>query len=212
MREWLGAMVTGGDRRVRRDARRATACRPSTRRADPRSAARQPRGDLPVDPAAGRRRGRDRRLLRARRRRAVLGVRALPRGDGRGERPDGRRRRCSTRSCRSCPGLRARSSAGIDVLDVGCGSGRALNLMASGFPAAASRATTSRPGDRARARGGARARPAATCASRCATSRDLELERRLRPRHRLRRDPRPGPTRRGARGHRAGAAPATGSS
>ena len=32
------------------------------------------------------------------------------------------------------PGLRERLEEGIDVLDVGCGSGRALNLMARAFP------------------------------------------------------------------------------
>lgn len=32
------------------------------------------------------------------------------------------------------PGLTGRLEAGIDVLDVGCGSGRALNLMARSFP------------------------------------------------------------------------------
>ncbi len=32
------------------------------------------------------------------------------------------------------PGLTKRLEVGIDVLDVGCGSGRALNLMARGFP------------------------------------------------------------------------------
>ncbi|HSM56985.1 MAG TPA: class I SAM-dependent methyltransferase [Candidatus Sulfomarinibacteraceae bacterium] len=32
------------------------------------------------------------------------------------------------------PGLTERLQAGIDVLDVGCGSGRALNLMAGAFP------------------------------------------------------------------------------
>jgi 2-polyprenyl-3-methyl-5-hydroxy-6-metoxy-1,4-benzoquinol methylase len=32
------------------------------------------------------------------------------------------------------PGLTGRLEAGIDVLDVGCGSGRALNLMARKFP------------------------------------------------------------------------------
>jgi ubiquinone/menaquinone biosynthesis C-methylase UbiE len=33
------------------------------------------------------------------------------------------------------PGLRERLQAGIDVVDVGCGSGRALNLLAANFPA-----------------------------------------------------------------------------
>ncbi|HVP14366.1 MAG TPA: class I SAM-dependent methyltransferase, partial [Terriglobales bacterium] len=32
------------------------------------------------------------------------------------------------------PGLRARLESGIDVLDVGCGAGRALNLLARRFP------------------------------------------------------------------------------
>ena len=41
------------------------------------------------------------------------------------------------------PGLTERLEEGIEVLDVGSGSGRALNLMARAFPTATSAATTS---------------------------------------------------------------------
>ena len=52
-------------------------------------------------------------------------------------------------------GLPERLRAGIDVADVGCGSGHAINLMAQAFPTAGSSATTSPRRASARRAGGA---------------------------------------------------------
>ena len=152
-------MVTGGHRRVRarrRDLRAARRARGAAHRA---ARPRQHGGDAAVDPAARRGRGPDPRVLRARRRRAVrrrsrASTRVWRR---RATRPSSRG--SSSRSCRSCPGSATALARGIDVLDVGCGSGRALNRLAAEFPR--SRFTgcdLSRRGHRGGARRGARAR------------------------------------------------------
>ena len=92
------------------------------------------------------------------------------------------------------PGLPCALGRGIDVLDVGCGSGRALNRMAAAFPRQPlPRGRPLRRRRRRRPRRGRRPR---------APQRPLRGPRRgrlragagLRPRHGVQRDPRPGPS------------------
>ena len=195
-------------RRVRPRGRHVPPARPST---PPRSRAPRARTTSPPPPSGSRCSARVEdeivELLRARRRRALLVLRPLPRGDGRGERPDR-----GGGAARAHPAARARAARalarGIDVLDVGCGSGRALARMAGAFPNSRFTGFDLSARARSRARASRRARSASrTCASRCATSRTLDAAGPLRPGHRLRRHPRPGAAGRRAREHRARAAP-----
>ena len=130
----------------------------------------------------------------------------VPRGDGRGERQTVVAA-LFEHILPLVPGLVDRLAEGIDVLDVGCGSGRALNALAARFPS--SRFT----GCDAAEQAVAAARDEA--ARRGLTNVHFELQGRrgdqgrggLRPDHRLRRRPRPGPPRRGPAEHHPGARP-----
>ena len=127
-----------GDGRRRRVRRRARAYRlPPEHAASPhaRGAARQPRGHRPVDPAARQRRGPGARLLRARA--AACPTPPIERfHEVMAEESD---QTVVAPLCEAIlplvPGLVGALERGIDVLDVGCGSGRALNRMARAFPA-----------------------------------------------------------------------------
>ena len=71
-------------------------------------------------------------------------VPTVPRGDGRGERADGPLGALRRTSSRSFPEMAERLEEGASLLDLGCGRGRALVLLAERFPRARSSATTSR--------------------------------------------------------------------
>src|SRR5215212_2491186 len=125
-----------GHRRDRRAQPRGRDLPPSPRARgllDQGSHTRQHRRHGPVHPRAGLRRGPDRGELQERRRGALFGLHALPRGDGRRQRPDGGGS-LTDYILPLVPGLTGLLETGIDVLDVGCGSGRALDLMARKFP------------------------------------------------------------------------------
>ena len=103
-------------------------------------------------------------------------------------------------------GLVERLRAGIDVADVGCGSGHAVNLMGAAFPA--SRFVgfdTSDTGPGRRDRRGPPPGPD-QCPLRPQGCRHPRRNRTVRPHHDLRRGPRPGPPGPGAHRHRAVAA------
>ena len=205
VREWLGAMVTGGV--VEYEPGDATYALPprARRAAHARGAARQPGRDAASgSPCSARSRTRSSSAssaaaaCRTRRTRASTRVMA--------EESDQTvvAALVEQRRCRSCRGLREALARGIDVLDVGCGSGRALNRLAAAFPR--SRFTgydiSAEAIEAARARG-ARARRSRTCASRSATPPSSGARPSFDLRHRVRRDPRPGPTRPGAARDRA---------
>ena len=182
MREWLGAMATGGRRRATTRGTDATAL-PAEHAALLTRAARaeQPGRQRAVDAACWARSRTRSSTLRARRRRALRGLPALPRGDGRGERPDrGGGARRAHPAARARPDG-ARSRAGIDVLDVGCGRGRALDHAGrEPFPAQPLRRL--RPLDGGDRRGPREARgrgPAQRSASRCSDVAALDDERRF---------------------------------
>ena len=69
-----------------------------------------------------------------RRRRALRSVSSLPRSDGRGKCSDRRRRADRPHPAACADGLADQLERGIDVLDIGCGSGRAVCLLAAEFP------------------------------------------------------------------------------
>ena len=104
------------------------------------------------------------------------------------------------------PGLPERLARGIDVLDVGCGSGRALARMAAAFPNSRFTGVDASARARSSTRASRRAARAREPALRAARRRGARSGRPLRPGHRLRRHPRPGGAGRRARERRRGAA------
>ena len=192
VREVLGALTTGGI--VTYDARARTyALPPSTPRPDPRRRRRQPGRAHPV-----------RRPCSARSSRTSCAASA-------------RAAACPTRSSRRSTGCmaeltketvdatlldgtldlvdgpRERLETGIDVADIGCGAGYAMNVLGRRSRTAASPASTSRGGDRRRRRRRPRSWGLDNVTLRGARRRRTSaLDGRLRPHHRLRRHPRPG--------------------
>ncbi|CAA9489065.1 MAG: Putative transcriptional regulatory protein, partial [uncultured Rubrobacteraceae bacterium] len=158
----------------------------------------------PVDTAARERRGRDRRELPEGRRGAVLRLPALPRGDGRGERPDGgggpdrldpaararAYREARGRHRRARPRLRQRPRPQPHGANLPQQPLHRLRHLRGGHS----------PGPRRGA--GSRQRPL-----RDQGRRRARREGEIRPRHHLRRDPRPGEAGGGAGGHLPGPAP-----
>jgi hypothetical protein len=134
VREWLGAMTTGGV--VEYDPEAGTFRLPSehaaslTRTAGPNNIASSMQwvavlGAVEYEVTAAFRHGRG-----CRTRRTGGSTRSRPRRATGA--PSGRWR---STSCHSCRGCRPGWPRGIDVLDVGCGSGRTLLKMADLFPA-----------------------------------------------------------------------------
>ena len=134
VREWLGAMVTG--RVVEYDPRRAhaTASRPSTRR---HSRARRGRTTSPPSRRTSRCFGSvESEVIDCFRNGGGVPYSAYP---GLQEQLDNESRpvfdaTLIDKTLPLVPGLVERLEAGIDVADVGCGSGHAINLMAQAFP------------------------------------------------------------------------------
>ena len=99
-------------------------------------------------------------------------------------------------------GLSDRLSRGISVADVGCGSGHHLNVLASTYPASSFVGYDFSEEAVASARSTAESRGLTNVRFEVRDVTDLSGDRPLRPRHRFRRDTRPGPPRRSARRHR----------
>ena len=203
VREWLGAMTTGRIVEFDPDDGRYSAARRSTPPGSPgRHRPTTSRSWRSRSRPLGRR-GRHRRVLPEGRRRPLRALRALPRGDGRGERADR-----PLGAVLAHPAARPRhgraARGGSDVLDLGCGRGRALAACSpSGFRRAVPRLRPLPRGDRLRAgRGAERGLENVGFEQRDLSTFDVDAEpEALRSRDDVRRRPRPGAPARAAEGH-----------
>ena len=171
VREWLGAMTTGRIVEYEPATGQLPAAGGACELAHARCVAGQSRRHRAMDPDARRRRGRHRRVLPRGWRRPVRAVRSLPRRHGRGERPDG-----AVGALLAHPPARIRvprsgCEAGISALDLGCGRGRALLMLAERFPSSSFLGL--RPLDRGRRERDARRPQSAASRTSASTTRDL---------------------------------------